>query len=411
MGVPQLMTALPVKKTLAALGDALDLADFGIVLLDRGMRVLFANRRFIEAWAVSRTQLTAGPGRRHRRSHADDNTCDTLPLDELRGYVRQREAEDRAGAIASTPIDLQDGRRLLFRCFASADGGHILTCTDITCIRLHEDQAREAGDAAERAQVELRYSKETLEDQASYLASLAEDSDANARRAAEAKCQLEREIAERRQLEAELRRLATTDALTNTLNRRQFFALGLGELARARESEHGLGVLMVDIDHFKLINDRYGHPVGDEALKHLVERLRAGLRRGDLIGRLGGEEFAIILPTVTAGAALNVAERLRAAVAAKPLVHNGVPIPMTISIGLAMAHDTDRTFEQIIVCADAQLYRAKSGGRNRVCHVEQADLREVTVVDSAPPARRSRSLTPRQHRGANREPGGGRMSS
>ena len=131
-------------------------------------------------------------------------------------------------------------------------------------------------------------------------------------------------------------------------------------------------MLMVDIDHFKLINDRHGHPVGDEALKHVVRRLRSALRRVDLIGRLGGEEFAIMLPAITTAAALKVAERLRAAVATEPLVQETVRIPMTISVGLAMARSTDGTIEQIIARADAQLYKAKDSGRNRVCHSEPA---------------------------------------
>ena len=123
--------------------------------------------------------------------------------------------------------------------------------------------------------------------------------DANARRAEEAKCQLEREIVERLQLEAELRRLATMDALTGALNRRRFFELGQLKLTHDRDVSQEIAVLMVDIDHFKLINDRHGHPVGDEALKHVVRRLRSALRQGDLIGRLGGEEFAIMLPAIT----------------------------------------------------------------------------------------------------------------
>lgn len=333
---------------LAILGDALDLVDFGIVLLDRDMRALFVNRRFGEIWAV--------------------------PQDELRALVEQLEGEVPAGTPASTEIDLGDGRRLLLCCYAGTDGGRVLTCTDITSLKVQEEQQREARDAAERMEAELRFNKETLEDQACYLASLAEDSDANARRAEDANKRLEREIAERRQLEAELRRLATTDTLTGTLNRRQFFSLATRELVRVRELEKGLAGLMVDIDHFKAINDRHGHAVGDKALKHVVGRLRAGIRRVDLIGRLGGEEFAIILPEIAGEAALQVAERLRGSVEAKPLLHDGMPICMTVSIGLSMARDTDRGIEQIIARADGRLYRAKEGGRNRVCHDQGTDM-------------------------------------
>jgi diguanylate cyclase (GGDEF)-like protein len=120
-----------------------------------------------------------------------------------------------------------------------------------------------------------------------------------------------------------------------------------------------------------MINDRHGHPVGDAALKHVVHCLRAGLRQTDLIGRVGGEEFAIMLPTTTIDDALRVAERLRTRVATKALKQGSTTICMTISIGLAMARQTDHSLEQIIARADTQLYRAKEGGRNRVCHDEK----------------------------------------
>ena len=166
----------------------------------------------------------------------------------------------------------------------------------------------------ERLCADLRFAKEVLEDQAVYLASLAEKSDANARRAEQAKCALEREMARRRQLEAELQRLATTDPLTGALNRRQIFELGQQALRRLRQSRQAFGLLMIDIDHFKRINDRHGHPIGVVALQHVVNCLRSGLRQTDLIGRVGGEEFAIMLPMTSTDDALRIAERLRARV-------------------------------------------------------------------------------------------------
>ncbi len=369
--MPHFLTSQPAEVMLDTLSEVLDLVDFGIVLLDRNMRVQLINRRCTEIFVVPRELLAAAPSYLDLLRHTASLSCYAVPPDELRAYIARREASVRAGAEAAE-IDLRDGRRLSFRCIARSDGGRILTYADITRVKLEEDLQREARDAAERAEVELRFNKEILEDQASYLASLAEDSDANARRAEAAKQQLVREIAERRQLEVELRRLATTDALTGTLNRRQLFTLGERELARARERAQGLGVVMVDIDHFKVVNDQYGHPVGDEALKHVVGRLRAGVRRVDLIGRLGGEEFAVVLPRIAAKDALQVAERLRAGVAAKPLVHGTARISMTISIGLSMARDTDRTIEQTLGRADVQLYQAKGSGRNRVCHADLA---------------------------------------
>jgi diguanylate cyclase (GGDEF)-like protein len=229
-----------------------------------------------------------------------------------------------------------------------------------------QELQQQACDAAERMLVEQRFSTETLEGQAAYLASLAESADENARRAEEAKQQLEREIAERRLLEAQLRRMATTDSLTGTLNRAQFMALGQRELERVHQLGQGLAALMLDIDHFKVINDRYGHHAGDEALKHFVAQLSTGVRGIDFLGRLGGEEFAVVLPGISRDAAWLVAERLRARVASAPLAHGDHVIGITVSIGVAMARDTDGTLEQILARADAALYAAKDAGRNRV---------------------------------------------
>jgi diguanylate cyclase (GGDEF)-like protein len=364
--MPQLLSSEPAEAILGDLAEALDLVDVGIVLLNRELRARFTNRRFAEMWAGPPELLATGPGFRSLLEHTAAILLFPVPVSELPTYLDQREAAVREGAVPPTQIDLLDGRRLLFRCVPCADCGRILTWADITPVKEEQDLHRLARDAAERLNVEQRYNAETLESQAAYLASLAETADESARRAEQANRQLEHEIAERRQLEAQLRRMATIDGLTGTLNRARFLALGQRALACARPVDRGLAVLMLDIDHFKLINDRYGHLVGDEALQHFVAQLRAGVRGVDLLGRLGGEEFAIILPAIPTEAALQVAERLRARVAATPLVHGDHAIGITVSIGLAMARDTDRTIEQVLGRADAGLYAAKDAGRNRV---------------------------------------------
>jgi diguanylate cyclase (GGDEF)-like protein len=353
----------PAEATLATLAEALDMLDLGIVLLSRDMQVRFVNRRYAEIWAGSPQSLQTEPSLRALLAAQcrDDVRAPALP-----DHLDRREAEVRAGAIAPTEIDLSDGRRLLFRCMPTRDGGRILTYADITCLKQMQEQQQQACDAAERSIVEQRFSMETLESQAAYLATLAESADENARRAEEARRQLEREIAERRLLEAQLRRMATTDSLTGTLNRAQFLELGEREVERARRLGQGLAVLMLDIDHFKAINDRFGHHAGDEALKHFVAQLRTGVRKIDLLGRLGGEEFAVVVPGASGVAARQVAERLRARVAAAPLALGEQMIGITVSIGVATARDADRTLDPVLARADAALYGAKRGGRNRV---------------------------------------------
>jgi len=364
--MPQFLISEPAEAILGTLGDALDLVDFGIVLLNRELRARFVNRRHAEMWSLPEALLAIGPSFREMLEHVAARSWFDVRDDELPDYLDQREAAVRAGSIPPTPIDLRDGRRLLFRCIACPDGGRILTFNDISPVRQELEQQREAQHQAERTGAELRFNNETLESQAAYLASLAEAADENAQKAEAARVQLEHEIAERRKLELQLREMATTDPLTGTLNRAHFMNLGERERARVQALGQGLALLMIDIDHFKSVNDRYGHPAGDRALRHMVETLRPRLRRIDLLGRLGGEEFAVLLPAIPHDAAIKVAERLRAGIEQTPMPHPDGGIGLTVSIGLALAQISDRTFEQIIARADAALYRAKTAGRNRV---------------------------------------------
>lgn len=163
----------------------------------------------------------------------------------------------------------------------------------------------------------------------------------------------------------ELRRLAEVDALTGVFNRRAFLTLLDKALSRAQRMQTTLPVLLIDLDHFKRINDTWGHQRGDEALRHFVELAHRCLRKEDIIGRLGGEEFAIFLPDVDSAGGLTVAERLRALVEAHPLEVEGRSLSMTVSIGVALASTGD-TAQTALQRADAAMYAAKERGRNRV---------------------------------------------
>jgi len=176
------------------------------------------------------------------------------------------------------------------------------------------------------------------------------------------------DISERKRLEAELWEMATTDALTGLFNRRHFMARLAEELARLQRLEHHhVSVLMLDIDHFKHINDTYGHAAGDAMLKHIAALMHHELRRIDTIGRLGGEEFSIFLSGTDLTAAVIFADRLRQKIAAMPLrVDDGKTVSVTVSIGIAAMEATDTQADAVLIRADHALYRAKSSGRNRV---------------------------------------------
>ena len=164
---------------------------------------------------------------------------------------------------------------------------------------------------------------------------------------------------------ARLRRVAITDALTDAFNR-AFLSDHLPRaIAAAEQQGEPLAVAMIDIDHFKDVNDRFGHDVGDRVLVDVAHRLRAGIRAGDVLVRYGGEEFLAVLPGADAPQALEIAERLRGKLDEDPIVVEGHPIAVRISIGLAV-HRRDADALDLIRRADQALYAAKRGGRNRV---------------------------------------------
>lgn len=174
------------------------------------------------------------------------------------------------------------------------------------------------------------------------------------------------DVTQRIRLEQDMKRMATTDALTGASNRHQFFSQGTREVARAKRYDNPLAVIMLDIDYFKSINDSYGHHAGDMVLKAFAETARSALRACDIFGRLGGEEFAVILPQTGLDEGLEVAERLRAAFAALSVRVDEEDISFTVSLGVTRVRDRDRDIEEVLNRADEALYKAKRMGRNRV---------------------------------------------
>ncbi len=178
---------------------------------------------------------------------------------------------------------------------------------------------------------------------------------------------IKEDITRRKRAELELERQATTDALTGIPNRRYFFQHGEMMFTATHEHQNGmLSGLMIDIDHFKSINDRYGHATGDIVLQEVASRLKHHLRPGDLLARYGGEEFAVLLPRTAQAGSLTIAERLRTAIAERPVATPAGAIMLTVSIGVAQADKDTASLENLLSCADSALYQAKNAGRNQV---------------------------------------------
>lgn len=205
---------------------------------------------------------------------------------------------------------------------------------------------------SDRQQLELRNANKELDIRAAELNRLNEA--------------LKREIEVRERLADELRRVAREDALTGLFSRRHLFELGQHEFNRRRRHAQRLSFLMMDLDHFKQINDSHGHGAGDEVLRCFGNLCRDSFRDVDIVGRIGGEEFMAILPSTGAEGASLVASRLREKLQALTVSVPGGIIRVSLSIGITEALAGDDSFDKATMRADAALYAAKNAGRNRI---------------------------------------------
>jgi diguanylate cyclase (GGDEF)-like protein len=167
--------------------------------------------------------------------------------------------------------------------------------------------------------------------------------------------------------QSELERAARLDYLTGISNRRAVEELSLRAIAAARRHGMPLAIMIIDVDHFKRINDEFGHQAGDKALAETVRRIQANLRTEDIVGRLGGEEFVVLMPNTDGRSAQAAAERIRAAFAGEPMCLGEHSLDVTVSVGVSILVAEDTLLSHMLRRADRAMYAAKAAGRNRVC--------------------------------------------
>jgi diguanylate cyclase (GGDEF)-like protein len=288
---------------LLILQAALDNVDYGVLLLDENMRARFINRASRQIWNMPDALAASRPSFTELMRHACDSGAFALPADKLDAYVEWRVALVRGGYEAPMDLQLANGKILRFQCKALPAGGRFLSYTEVT------DLVRNA---------------ERLE------------------------------------------RLATTDEMTGICNRRHFLTLAESEWRRFQDDGAPFALLILDVDLFKSINDRFGHYVGDAVIKSMAAICQREKRDADILARIGGEEFVLLLPQTRRNEAVGFAEKLRQRVETEPFVHDGESLRLTISIGVAEAEAGMTGISDIMKRADQALYDAKRGGRNRV---------------------------------------------
>jgi diguanylate cyclase (GGDEF)-like protein len=415
-----------IRNELLGLRAALDEAKFGVVLLDAELRAQFINRAFRKMWRLPDSKAEARPAFVALMYHGRDTRAYELPESELDAYVAERVAEVKAGNPTPRDIRLASGEVLRFQCTALPSGGRVLSYTSVTDIVRHSDELevlRAALDNVEQGIILLdaQFHARFMNAAACKLAGLsAEQAEGKphffqlvnntrltgaydvapenldtfiARRIALVKAgdrtPIDLRLGDGRIMRAqcallpdgrmltytdvtdlvrhaeELERLATTDALTNLHNRRHFLNLAEAEWSRFQRYHRPLTLLLIDLDRLKSVNDRFGHAAGDAAMVTAAEAFRNNRREPDIVARVGGDEFAMLLPETDAAQGQVVADRLRHELQQRPLSAGG-GITLTVSIGLAQATLSMPNIDALMKAADRALYQAKAAGRDRV---------------------------------------------
>jgi diguanylate cyclase (GGDEF)-like protein len=345
-----------VWQTEQRLLHTLDRLACGVILVDGADRLLHLNNACRGFMPSLRDEIRPG-------APLPELLREAVCRGDIRGEVGpiNRWLDDRAAIEPpALNIRLRDDRWLRLEMRPTLDRGSVMTLVDVTEFKRREVWLTELHDR-------LAGEGEDLKVFARHLATAKAEATEALRKAEHANAALAHEIAERKLLEERLWILANTDPLTGALNRRRFLELLEGDARRPGGRPQTLAVLMLDLDYFKKINDRFGHLTGDAALKHFTELVKAELRERDHFARLGGEEFAALLPGTPLQAALGVAERIRAATENTVFEHeSGIQVPLSVSIGVTELRPDDDRPLAVLNRADKALYLTKESGRNRV---------------------------------------------
>ena len=308
------------QHELAALHAALDQVAFGIVLLDREQRTEYINRAFRRIWRLPDHLAEARLPFVKLMDHEADSRAYLVAPRQLADYVAEQMALIRTGGEQPLDLRLANGEVLRFRCTALPDGGCLLTYGNVSDLIRHAET---------------------------------------------------------------LAALASTDGLTGLYNRRHFLELAASEWGRFKRYGRPLALLLLDIDRFKSINDTHGHDIGDLVLKEIAEGLRHHTRTSDIAGRVGGEEFVLLLPETSLESACLVAERFRQAVAERTVAVEAGTLAVTASIGVSCARADTTGIAELMKEADLALYEAKHTGRNRICAFDPPMLGERSRAAAA----------------------------
>jgi diguanylate cyclase (GGDEF)-like protein len=296
-----------MAEVLAALRAIVEVLNVGIVVLDKDGRVTFMNRAFRYFWRVPADMVRSNLTFVELMRNGRGMKAYAIGHERVEEYLLKKMDLIRSGEDRPLQIRLGNGAVIQFRCKRLRNGGHLLSYGNVS------ELAREA-DALER--------------------------------------------------------LACLDGLTGLNNRRNFMTLADMEWSRFKRYWRPLALLMIDIDFFKSVNDRYGHDAGDEVIKMVADLLQKHKRMSDIVGRMGGEEFALLLPEASLESAIAVGERFRRLVVERPICVGDDHIQVTISVGVGASHAETTGIGQMLKEADKALYEAKRSGRNRVCHFE-----------------------------------------